>query len=77
VVYIYIIVCHEHDVGCTGIAVTGGGIESLAQGGNAALANRIHHVALWKRTYNPALLWAGVGNIHAPNDVQDGLFWWR
>lgn len=67
-----IIGCHVHDVGCTGIAVTGGDVESLAEGGNAALANHIHHFALWKRTYNPALLWAGVGNIYALNDVHDG-----
>jgi hypothetical protein len=41
----------------TAAAVSGGGLESLAEGCNAELANRIHHFALWKRTYNPALSW--------------------
>ena len=67
-----IVGCHVHETGCTGIAVTGGDFEGLHEGCNSAIANHIHHFALWKRTYNPGLLWAGVGNLFAYNDVHDG-----
>ena len=67
-----IVGCHVHQTGCTGIAVTGGDFEGLQQGCNAAVANHIHHFALWKRTYNPGVLWSGVGNVYAHNDVHDG-----
>ena len=64
--------CHVHEIGCTGIAVTGGDFDALLEGRNAAVANHVHHFALWKRTYNPGLLWAGVCNVYAHNDVHDG-----
>lgn len=33
--------------------------------------NEIHHYAQWVRTYQPAILWAGVGNTYSFNHIHD------
>ena len=45
---------------------------SLAPGNMFAEGNHVHHVGLWKRTYQPALFWAGVNNTYARNLLEDG-----
>jgi hypothetical protein len=49
-----------HDVGGSGMRVVGGTAMTLAPGNMWAKDNHVHHIGLWKRTYQPALFWAGV-----------------
>ena len=44
---------HVYDVGCIGVTLSGGNHTSLEPGLNFALRNRIHHMANFKRTYQP------------------------
>ena len=53
---------HVYDVGCIGVTLDGGYIPTLEPGLNFALRNRIHHMANFKRTYQPGLHWSGVNN---------------
>lgn len=46
---------HVYDVGCIGVTLSGGNITTLEPGLNFALRNRIHHMANFKRTYQPGL----------------------
>ena len=58
-------------VGATGIAAKGGLHLSLTRGNNQVIHNEIHHYAQWYRTYQPAILWAGVGNVYSFNHIHD------
>lgn len=59
------------NVGGTGVSVKGGLHRSLTRGGNLVTHNEIHHYAQWVRTYQPAILWAGVGNVYSFNHIHD------
>jgi hypothetical protein len=50
---------HVYDVGCIGVTLSGGNITTLEPGLNWAVGNRIHHMANYKRTYQPGLHWSG------------------
>lgn len=63
---------HVYDVGCIGITLAGGNITTLEPGLNYALRNRIHHMANFKRTYQPGLHWSGVNNTMSHNYISDG-----
>jgi hypothetical protein len=60
-----------YNVGGTGISVKGGLHRSLTRGDNLVTHNEIHHYAQWLRTYQPAILWAGVGNSYTLNHIHD------
>ena len=59
------------NIGGTGVAVKGGLHLSLTRGENLVTGNEIHHYAQWHRTYQPAILWAGVGNTYSSNHIHD------
>jgi parallel beta-helix repeat protein len=59
------------NVGGTGVSVKGGLHRSLRRGNNVVTLNEIHHYAQWVRTYQPAILWAGVGNTYSFNHIHD------
>jgi hypothetical protein len=59
------------NLGGTGIALKGGLHRSLTRGDNLVTRNDIHHYAQWVRTYQPGILWAGVGNIYSFNHIHD------
>jgi len=63
---------HIYDVGCIGVTLSGGNITTLEPGLNFALRNRIHHMANFKRTYQPGLHWSGVNNTMSHNYISDG-----
>ena len=58
--------------GCIGVTLDGGYIPTLEPGLNFALRNRIHHMANFKRTYQPGLHWSGVNNTMSHNYISDG-----
>lgn len=55
--------------GCGGVSAHGGDDRTSSPGNVTVRANHIHHIALWKRTYQPAIRFAGSGNIYADNVV--------
>ncbi len=55
--------------GCGGVSAHGGDDRTSSPGNVTVRANHIHHIALWKRTYQPAIRFAGSGNIYADNTV--------
>ena len=55
----------------TGVSVKGGLHRSLTRGDNLVTHTEIHHYAQWVRTYQPAILWAGVGNVYSFNHIHD------
>eukprot|EP01050_Picozoa_sp_SAG11_P002562 SAG11_NODE_131_length_15487_cov_5.744996_8_plen_539_part_00 len=55
--------------GCGGVSAHGGDDRTASPGNVTVRANRIHHIALWKRTYQPAIRFAGSGNVYADNRV--------
>ena len=61
-----------YDVGCIGVTLGGGDFETLTPGLNFALRNHIHHMANFKRTYQPGLHWSGVNNTVSYNYISDG-----
>ena len=63
---------HVYDVGCIGVTLSGGNVTTLEPGLNFALRNRIHHMANFKRTYQPGLHWSGVNNTMSHNYISDG-----
>ena len=58
---------HIYDTGCGGAVVSGGDFVTLQPGHNVASGNEIHDVCNYKRSYQPGLLWAGVGNTYRHN----------
>jgi lysophospholipase L1-like esterase len=63
--------CNIYQTGGGGISVSGGDRRTLTPAGNFALNNHIHHFALTKRTYAPAIQLGGVGNRAAHNLIHD------
>jgi hypothetical protein len=61
-----------YDVGCVGLTLSGGEFETLTPGHNWALRNHIHHMANFKRTYQPGLHWSGVNNKFSHNYISNG-----
>ncbi|XP_065903276.1 uncharacterized protein [Dysidea avara] len=57
--------------GCGGIDVSGGDQKSLTRGNNLLTKCSISHYANWKRTYQPAIGWSGVGNNFTFNYISD------
>ena len=55
--------------GCAGVSASGGNGRKLIPGNITVRNNRIHHTALWKRTYMPAIGFGGSGNLYADNSV--------
>ena len=49
---------------------TGGAAATLERGGLLVSGNRVHHYALWKRSYMPGVYWGGVGNTFSNNTVS-------
>ena len=45
---------------------------SLTPGGNQLLGSNISNFAKWKRTYQPAVSWGGVGNCYTAIDIRNG-----
>ncbi|XP_065842378.1 uncharacterized protein [Oscarella lobularis] len=58
--------------GCGGIHVSGGDQKSLSPGNNTMRNCRVTHWGRWKRTYQPALGWSGVGNTYTENYFSGG-----
>ena len=59
-------------VGCMGVSVVGGDHITLEPAHNFVLNTTITHYARWKRTYMPAIFWAGVGNRYSGNRISWG-----
>ena len=55
--------------GCAGIRAHGGDAATLRQGNLQITGNTISHFALWKRTYEAGIHWAGVYNNYSNNTV--------
>jgi hypothetical protein len=64
--------CAVHSVGCAAIRAHGGEGSSLSRGGLSVTGNAVSRFALWKRTYEAGIHWAGVGNTYSDNHVSDG-----
>ena len=62
---------HIYDTGCGGAVVSGGDFMTLQPGHNVASGNEIHDVCNYKRSYQPGLLWAGVGNTYSHNHLHN------
>lgn len=60
-----------HDLGATGINITGGDRETLTPGNNAIENNKIERFGQIKTTYNPAATVGGVGNAIRYNEISD------
>eukprot|EP00039_Didymoeca_costata_P009071 m.120145 g.120145 ORF g.120145 m.120145 type:complete len:652 (+) comp14348_c0_seq2:16-1971(+) len=67
-----VVLSHVYGVGCMGISVIGGIHETLLPGNNFVLGCNVHHYARWKRTYQPGVFWAGVGNTYSSNTISWG-----
>ena len=64
--------CEIRGLGETGISLSGGDRYQLVAGANSVRNCRIHDFGRWQRTYAPALLIDGVGQIAANNLLYDG-----
>ena len=62
--------CEVYDVGCSGIRAAGGEAAPLAAGGLRVSANRVRRHAQWKRSYQPGVFWAGVGNVYSSHEAR-------
>jgi len=60
------------DVGCKGVVVVGGDYLSLTRANNSVTHNDISRFSRWKRSYQPGLFWAGVGNAFSYNNISFG-----
>ena len=58
-----------NNVGCKGITIFGGNQYKLISGNNLISNNTIYNMARWKRTYQPGILWSGIGNIYSFNNI--------
>jgi len=63
--------CHLHELGQTGISLTGGDRRTLTPGNLVATDNVIERFAQLRRTYNPGVSVDGVGNTVAHNRITD------
>ena len=43
--------------------------KSLTRGNNLLTKSTVSHYAQWKRTYQPAISWEGVGNNYTYNSI--------
>lgn len=64
--------CDIYQTGDGAIQLSGGDRKTLTPATHAALNNHIHHLAEWSRTYQPAILLAGVGHRACHNLIHDG-----
>lgn len=64
--------CEVQGVGGTAINVTGGLHMTLTPGENLVDSCWTHDFARVKRTYNPGIYWAGVGNNYSNNIIERG-----
>jgi hypothetical protein len=55
--------------GCSGVSAKGGDARHLIAGNVTVRGNHIHDIALWKRTYQPAIRFGGSGNNYVDNNV--------
>jgi parallel beta-helix repeat protein len=58
------------NVGCTAISALGGHPAQLLRGDNVISGCTLSLFAQWKRTYQPAIFWAGVGNSFLSNLIS-------
>eukprot|EP00118_Oscarella_pearsei_P002836 m.11847 g.11847 ORF g.11847 m.11847 type:complete len:635 (+) comp23645_c0_seq2:250-2154(+) len=58
--------------GCSGMHVSGGNQKLLTPGNNVVTGCNVTRWARWKRTYQPAIGWSGVGNLYTNNYLSDG-----
>jgi parallel beta-helix repeat protein len=66
--------CEIHDVGGTGIRITGGDRATLTPAGNFARNNHIHRYGAILQAFNGGVYLNGVGNIIAHNCIHDAPF---
>jgi hypothetical protein len=59
-------------VGCSAVSVSGGDEKSLVRGEMTVGSNNISFFALWKRTYQAAVAFSGVGNYVVNNTISNG-----
>ena len=57
------------NVGCSGVSILGGHPAELVRGNNVVSGCTLSCFALFKRTYQPAIFWAGVGNSFLSNRI--------
>lgn len=57
---------------CMGVSVSGGNRNSLSKGNNVVSNSHILDYAMWKRTYQAGIFWAGVGNSYMTNIIENG-----
>lgn len=62
--------CEVFHVGGTGISASGGDAPSLTPAGHRVENNHIHHFARIRRTYQPGIFLAGVGQRAAHNEIH-------
>jgi hypothetical protein len=58
-----------HNCGCAGLRTTGGNGRKFIAGNLTIRNNHVHHVAQWKRTYQPPISFSGCGNVYQDNVV--------
>jgi hypothetical protein len=61
-----------YSVGGSGMRIQGGDAMTMTPGNMFARRNHVHHIGLYKRTYQPALFWGGVNNTYSQNRLEDG-----
>ena len=59
-----------HSCGCKGLSTSGGDPRRYTAGNLTIRGNNIHHVALWKRTYQAPISFSGCGNVYQDNTVS-------
>lgn len=64
--------CEIHQTGEGGVVLAGGDRTSLAPAGNYVKNSRIHHFGRIHRTYRPAVMISGVGNVIGHNLIHNG-----
>ncbi len=60
-----------YNTGAGGVLLSGGDRPSLTNGNNAVANSEIHHFGRWDRTYKPAVLIYGVGNVVEHCEIHD------
>ena len=64
--------CSVSETGCGAVRAHGGDAAMLARGNLTVSNNSITRFALWKRTYQAGIHWAGVANSFTDNNVSNG-----
>lgn len=64
--------CEIYETGDGGIVLSGGNRNTLTAARNFADNNHIYNYSRWCRTYRPAIMIVGVGNILSHNKLHDG-----